>query len=97
MFGRFRYHLAEITWRVKSIILALLALVVIGSVVTAAVESMPTEYALYFAFITGLPEGLGDLVPYTGIGRVVAVLIGVVGMLFTGLVVAGAVHAVSES
>ncbi len=97
MFGRFLYHFAEITWHVKSVILALLALIVIGAAVIAAVENMPLGDALYFAFITGLTVGFGDLVPHTGIGRVVAVLIGVVGMLFTGLVVAGAVHAVSES
>ena len=92
MFGRFLYHFAEVTWHVRTVILALLALIVI-----AAVENMPIGDALYFAFITGLTVGFGDLVPHTGIGRLVAVLIGVVGMLFTGLVVAGAVHAVGES
>ena len=73
-----------------NIILALLALIVIGAAVIAAVEKMPIGDALYVAFITGLTVGFGDLVPHTGIGRVVAVLIGVVGMLVTGLVVAGA-------
>ncbi len=97
MFGRFLYHFAEVTWHVRTVILALLALIVIGAAVIAAVEDMPIGDALYFAFITGLTVGFGDLVPHTGIGRVVAVLIGVVGMLFTGLVVAAAVHAVGES
>ncbi len=97
MFGRFVYHFAQATWHVKSVIFALLALIVIGAAVIAGIENMPIGDALYFAFITGLTVGFGDLVPHTGIGRLVAVLIGVVGMLFTGLVVAIAVHALRES
>ena len=58
---------------------------------------MPMGEAFYFAFITGLTVGFGDLVSHTGTGRLVAVLIGFVGMLFTGLVVAVALRALSES
>ncbi len=97
MFHRFVYNFALVTWHVKAVILALLALIVIGGAVIAGVENMPIGDALYFSFITGLTVGFGDLVPHTGIGRVVAVLLGFIGVLFTGLVVAGAVHALSES
>jgi len=52
---------------------------------------------LYFAFITGLTIGYGDIVVKTPVGRILAVLIGFIGVLFSGLVVAAALRAVGEA
>ena len=49
--------------------------------------------AVYFSFITGLTVGYGDIAPITAIGRVISVLLGLIGILFTGVVVATAVEA----
>ena len=97
MFTHFTYHFFRAVWRLRTIILALIALVVAGAVTVTLVEKMPFADTLYFAFVTGLTIGYGDIVVKTPVGRLVAILIGLVGILFTGLMVAVLVHAVRVS
>ncbi len=61
------------------------------------VEKMPLEDTLYFAIVTGLTIGYGDIVVKTHFGRLVAILIGFIGILFTGLMAAVFVLAVRNS
>ena len=97
MFTCFTYHFFVAVWHVKAVILALIALVVAGAVAITHFEKMPFADTLYFAFVTGLTIGYGDIVVRTPVGRLVALLIGFVGILFTGLMVAVLVYAVRES
>ena len=97
MFASFISHFLRATWHVKIVILALIALVVAGAGAITFFEKMPFVDTLYFAFVTGLTIGYGDIVPQTHIGRLVALMIGLVGILFTGLMVAVLVFAVRES
>ena len=48
----------------------------------------------YFAFITGLTIGYGDLAPRQSLTQLLAVVIGFSGVLLTGLVAALAVKAI---
>jgi len=75
----------------------LLVLICIGGVLISYFEEMRLFDALYFAFITGLAIGYGDITPETTLGRVVAIAIGVVGLVFIGLIVAIATYALEES
>ena len=52
--------------------------------------------SLYFAFVTGLTIGYGDFSPKTMLARVLAIVIGLCGILLTGLVAAVAVKAMTE-
>lgn len=52
---------------------------------------------LYFCGVTALTIGYGDIVATTGIGRLVAVLLGLYGVLVTGLITAVAVFAVQRA
>ena len=97
MFTRFTYHFFSAVWRIKAVILALVALVLVGAAAITLVEKMPFADMLYFAFVTGLTIGYGDIVPQTHVGRLVALLIGLIGILFTGLLVAVLVYAVRQS
>ena len=97
MFTSFTYHFFRAFWHVRTVILALIALVVVGATAIAHVEKMAFADALYFAFVTGLTIGYGDIVMHTPVGRLVALLIGLVGILFSGLMVAVLVYAVRES
>jgi voltage-gated potassium channel len=69
---------------------------VINSWAISYVEKLPFGDALYFALITGLTIGYGDIVVKTPVGRILAVLIGIIGVLFSGLVIAVAVRALRE-
>ncbi len=93
MLTHFRHHFLRITWNLRALYLMLLAWILAGAVVIAVTEKGSLGKAVYFSFITALTVGYGDIVPSTAIGRVISVLLAVVGILFTGLVVAAAVEA----
>ncbi len=97
MFASFARHFFRAIWHVKAVILMLVALIVAGAAAVTLVEKMPFRDTLYFAFVTGLTIGYGDIVVKTPFGRLVAILIGLVGILFTGLMVAVLVLAVRDS
>lgn len=75
----------------------MLGLIVLGGGLVGLAEGLPLSDGIYFAMITGLTIGYGDIVPVTTVGRVVALVLGVVGIIFTGMVVATAVHALREA
>jgi len=97
MLRRVTYLFLRGSWDLRAIYLGLLALMMAGAVVIAGVEQMPIEEAVYFALVTGLTIGYGDIVPMTTFGRIISVVLGFIGVLYTGLVVALAVHAVKEA
>jgi voltage-gated potassium channel len=93
MIAHFIHHFLKITWHLRTLYLMLLALIMSGAAFIAATEKVSFGKALYFSFITGLTVGYGDIAPITAIGRVISVLLGLIGILFTGVVVATAVEA----
>jgi uncharacterized membrane protein len=97
MFTSFARHFFRAIWHVKAVFLMLVALMVVGAAALTLVEKMPFGDTLYFSFVTGLTIGYGDIVVKTPFGRFVALLIGLTGILFTGLMVAVLVLAVRES
>jgi voltage-gated potassium channel len=97
MFVLFHRHFWHILWRMKSVILVQIALIVLGAFVISIIEARPFGEALYFAFITGLTVGYGDIVATTAIGQAISVLLALVGLLFTGLIVAIAVRALEQA
>jgi hypothetical protein len=60
-------------------------------------ERWPIVDAVYFTFVTGLTIGYGDLVPSRFLSRVIAMLIGLTGILFAGLVAAVGVRALQAA
>ena len=70
---------------------------VIGAAAITYVEKIPFGEALYFSFVTGLTIGYGDVVVKTPFGKVIAILIGLIGVIFTGLIVAAAVESVRRT
>ncbi len=71
-----------------ALFLAILAM----SWVFAEVEQIGFGDAMYFACVTALTIGYGDIVPATAPGKVVSVLIGILGVIATGIIVAVALQ-----
>ena len=96
MFVRFNYHFFIIIGRLQAVFLALSALILGIAVVIRHLEKMPFGESLYFSFITGLTIGYGDIVVKTPFARLLAVLLGLIGIIFTGIMVAAALRAVER-
>ena len=80
----------RVVWPILS---GLIGLMIILGLVVGAREGWSLQDSIYFAFVSGLTIGYGDLAPKTLLGRPLAILIGVCGVLFTAMLAAVAVKA----
>ena len=80
----------RVVWPILS---GLIGLMIVLGVVVGLREGWSLQESIYFAFVSGLTIGDGDLAPKTLLARSLAVLIGVCGVLFTALLAAVAVKA----
>ena len=97
MFIRFSYHFFTIIGRLHAVFLALFAIILGIAFVIKHLEMLPLGESLYFSFITGLTIGYGDIVVKTPFARLLAVLLELIGIIFTGIMVAGTILAVESS
>jgi voltage-gated potassium channel len=93
----FNHYFFHAFWRIKLIIFTLLAVLVADAVAYAYFEKIDFGDALYFTLVTGLTIGYGDISPVTLIGRIVAIVTGLQGILITGLITAVAVFALRKT
>ena len=70
----------------------LLVIVVLGHFL-GRLEGWSRLDSLYFAFITATTVGYGDFQPSKRLSKILAIVIALVGIVFTGIVVAIALHA----
>jgi Na+-translocating ferredoxin:NAD+ oxidoreductase RnfE subunit len=82
----------HVVWPVLS---GVLVLIVVLGIIVGQREGWSIQDSLYFSFVTGLTIGYGDLAPKTHLGRMLAILIGMCGIILTGLVAAVAVRAMT--
>ena len=81
---------------VGPILSALLLVIVALGLVAGLSEGWSIADSVYFAFISGLTIGYGDLAPKTFVARSLAIAIGICGIVLTGMVAAIAVEALSS-
>ena len=82
----------RVVWPILS---ALLGLIIALGLVVGLIEGWSVHESIYFAFVSGLTIGYGDLAPKSLLARVLAILIGLSGVLVTALVAAIAVKALT--
>ena len=80
----------RVVWPILSVLLG--SIITLGLVV-GLLEGWSIHESIYFAFISGLTIGYGDLAPKLLLTRTLAVAIGACGLLLTALVAAIAVKA----
>ncbi len=97
---------SETMWYLRAIMYGLLLTFVLltigmyylgGPVETSDRSASPLGETVYFCAITALTIGYGDVVPTTTFGRIDALLLGLLGMLMTGLVISAAVRGVQAA
>ena len=84
----------RVVWPILSVLLGLM--IALG-VFVGLREGWSLHESIYFAFVTGLTIGYGDLSPQTPLTRMLAIAIGVCGLLLTALVAAIAVKALTAA
>ena len=79
-------------------LLGFLALIIIVlGLVVGTIESWPRFDSIYWAFVTATTVGYGDIRPKLRVSRILSVLIALVGVTFTGILVAMAINAATLS
>jgi hypothetical protein len=84
----------RVVWPILSV---LLGLIIALGLAVGMIEGWSVHESIYFAFVSGLTIGYGDLAPKSPLTRALAILIGVCGVLLTALVAAIAVKALTAA
>lgn len=84
----------RVVWPILSV---LLVLIIALGLIVGLLEGWSMHESIYFAFVSGLTIGYGDLAPKSLLTRALAIAIGVCGVLVTALVAAIAVKALTEA
>lgn len=80
---------------VSPLIVFLNIIIILMGQVVGYIEKWTKFDSLYWTYITATTVGYGDIRPIKKISRILSVLITLVGMIFTGIVVAIALHTTS--
>ena len=80
----------RVVWPILS---GLLLMIVVLGIIIGWLEGWSLQESVYFAFVSGLTIGYGDFAPKLLLTRMLAIFIGVCGVLMTALLAAVAVKA----
>jgi hypothetical protein len=80
----------RVIWPIAS---GLVAIQLVLGAFVSLVQGWPLGDAFYFTFVTAFTIGYGDLVPKGFLARLIAMVIGLTGVLLTGLIAAVGVRA----
>jgi voltage-gated potassium channel len=89
----FLKELAVGLWLTLPVLVTLsLGIIILGQI-AGMKEGWPRFDSFYWSFITATTVGYGDLRPTKIVSRIIAILLGLLGLVLTGIVIAIAVHA----
>ena len=93
-FLRTFYTDLQYAWPLLSFLLVLIAF--LGYLI-GRIEGWSLSDSLYHAFINATTVGYGDFRPASGRAKFLAIMLAFTGLVFTGMVVAIALHAANDS
>ena len=82
---------------VREVIGSLVLMIVFAGFAFSKAEGIKLGDAIYFAFITALSVGYGDITPQLTVGKMVSVGIGLMGVLLVGITAAVATRALADT
>jgi hypothetical protein len=91
---RFFSHVLSLIKFIWPVFSMLIILIMLLGLITGIKEGWTIGDSFYYAFITAFTIGYGDLAPKYPLTKTLAVVIGLVGFLFTGILVAIAVESI---
>ena len=80
-------NLAIYYYYLGKFLILLLILIIIGALFISVFDNKSFAESLYLAFITATTVGYGDFTPATYASRIVAVFLGIIGIIFTGSII----------
>ena len=87
-------NLAKFYYYVGSFLLLLLIIIFIGAYIISFFDNKQFVDSLYLSLITATTIGYGDITPVSYASKIVAVILGFIGITFTGVVVAVTIEAI---
>ena len=90
---KFFHYMFRIIKFIRPIILSLLIMIMLLGILTGIREGWSFGDSLYYAFITAFTIGYGDFSPKYPLTKILSIAIGLLGFLFTGVLVAITVEA----
>jgi voltage-gated potassium channel len=82
---------------VAPLLISLMLIIVILGHIVGRLEGWSKSDSLYYSFITATTVGYGDFRPSKKMAKFLAVIIAFIGLVFTGIVVAVAIHSATHA
>jgi voltage-gated potassium channel len=89
----FLTNLARLFWDGAPLFFGLGVIIAALAIAAGRREGWSTGDSLYYGFITATTVGYGDMTPTTGRSKIYAIILAMIGLIFTGIIVALAVEA----
>jgi len=90
---RFLKELGLALWLTSPVLLSLAIIITILGQIVGRREGWQPFESFYWSFVTGTTVGYGDLRPTHKSSRIIAIVIALIGLTFTGILIAIAVRA----
>jgi len=97
MIGEFIHAHWQLLSELVGLLLFLGTVIVLAGALIARFDKISVADGIYFACITALTVGYGDLVPKTGPSKIIAVILAILGLIVFGIIVAVSVHALDTA
>jgi voltage-gated potassium channel len=86
-----------IMYELTTVFLLLGLVIIICGIMIARFDNLPLQESVYFAFITALTVGLGDVVPKSTAARFITIILAFIGVVLVGVIIGVTVHALETA